>query len=157
MAGAGTLPRLPGGGRVTMRIALLIFAFASIALASAAEPRLSGADAKAIRTVVQAQLDAFTSDDGPKAFSYAAPSIRAQFGMPEVFMAMVREGYPVVYRPATVSFLPAYRERGEILQPARMTDGGGQVWVAVYKMERQKDGSWRIAGCSLARTADTST
>src|SRR5579863_5743434 len=110
MAGAGTLPRSPGGGRVRMRIASLIFTFALIALASAAEPRLSGADEKAIRTVVQAQLDAFSIDDGAKAFSYAAPSIREQFGIPEVFMAMVREGYPVVYRPASVSFMPAYRE-----------------------------------------------
>jgi len=140
-----------------MRVFLLIFAFASASLAYAAAPRIAGADVKAIRLVVQAQLDAFASDDGAKAFSYAAPGIRGQFGSPEVFMAMVREGYAAVYRPASVSFLPAYRERDEIFQPVRMTDGDGQVWVARYKMEKQRNGIWRIAGCSLIRTADTAT
>ena len=37
-------------------------------------------------------------DDAKRAFSYAAPSIRAMFGTPERFLAMVRAGYPVVYR-----------------------------------------------------------
>lgn len=143
--------------RNILRSALLIFAFTSSTAAIATDPRLADAEVKAIRSVVQAQLDAIAKDDGPKAFSYASAGIRAQFGIPEVFMAMVREGYPVVYRPASISFLPAYRERGEILQPVRMTDGGGLVWAALYKMEKQKNGSWRIAGCSLARTADTST
>ena len=136
---------------------LLCFAFAFSSLTIAAEPRVTEADAKAIRSVVQAQLDAIARDDGRKAFSYASDGIRAQFGVPEVFMAMVREGYPVVYRPASVGFLPAHRERGETYQPVRMTDSGGQAWIARYKMEKQKNGSWRIAGCSLARTADTST
>ncbi|HEY8068501.1 MAG TPA: DUF4864 domain-containing protein [Burkholderiales bacterium] len=139
-----------------MRVALLIIAFASSA-ACGAEPRVSGPDAKAIRAVVQSQLDAFASDDGAKAFSYAAPGIRGKFGSPEVFMAAVREGYAVVYRPASVSFLPAYREDGETFQPVRMTDDGGLVWLALYRMEKQKSGVWRIAGCSLARVAGAST
>ena len=29
---------------------------------------------------------------------------------------------------------------GEIFQPVRMTDGGGLVWLALYKMEKQKSG-----------------
>jgi hypothetical protein len=140
-----------------MRVALLIFALISFAAAHGAEPHVAGVDAKAIRVVVQGQLDAFASDDGAKAFSYAAPGVRGQFGSPEVFMAMVREGYAVVYRPAAVNFLPAYREGGETFQPVRMTDGGGLVWLALYKMEKQKSGLWRIAGCSLARVAGVST
>jgi len=140
-----------------MRVALLIFVLTSFATACGAEPHVAGVDAKAIRVVVQGQLDAFASDDGAKAFSYAARGVRGQFGSPEVFMAMVREGYAVVYRPAAVNFLPAYREGSETFQPVRMTDGGGLVWLALYKMEKQKNGLWRIAGCSLARTAGTAT
>jgi hypothetical protein len=139
------------------RIALLILAVACLGTAYGAEPRLAETDAKAIRGVVQAQLDAIARDDGPKAFSYAAPAIRAQFGIPEIFMAMVREGYAVIYRPASVSFLPSYRERDEVFQPVRMTDSGGAVWIALYRMEKQKNGLWQIGGCSLARTANSST
>ncbi len=140
-----------------MRIALLIFAFTFLGAAYGAGPHVSETDAKAIRVVVQGQLDAFATDDGAKAFSYAAPGIHAQFGIPEIFMAMVREGYPVVYQPASVDFLPAYREGSETFQPVRMTDAGGLVWLALYKMEKQKNGAWQIAGCSLARAAGTST
>jgi hypothetical protein len=142
---------------MTMRVALLLLALGFFGPASGAEPRISDADAKAIRAVVQAQLDAFATDDGEKAFSYAAPGIRAQFGMPEVFMAMVREGYPVVYRPASVEFLPASAERGKVFQRVRMTDAEGVVWVAHYAMEKQKNGVWRIAGCQLLRTNASAT
>ena len=140
-----------------MRIALLIFALASFGPAIGAAPRIAEADAKAIRVVVQGQLDAFASDDGAKAFSYAAPGIRAQFGTPEVFMAMVREGYAVVYRPASVQFLPARVERGVIFQRVRMSDAEGTVWIVHYAMKKQKNGAWRIAGCQLERTGASAT
>ena len=140
-----------------MRVALLLLTLGFFGVASGAGPRISDADAKAIRAVVQAQLDAFATGDGEKAFSYAAPGIRAQFGIPGVFMAMVREGYPVVYRPASVDFLPVSMERGEVFQRVRMTDAEGVVWVAHYAMEKQKNGAWRIAGCRLQRTDASAT
>lgn len=136
--------------------AVLVVALFTDAWGQGAGSRVPDADAKAIRAVVQAQLDAFAADDGPKAFSLASPGIRTQFGIPEVFMAMVREGYAVVYRPASTTFLPAYREAGQVFQPVRLTDGGGLVWIAHYRMEKQKSGVWRIGGCSVARTGDTS-
>jgi hypothetical protein len=61
---------------------------------------LAEADARAVRQVVQAQLDAFAADDAERAFSYASASIRAQFGDAASFMAMVRSGYPMVVLPA---------------------------------------------------------
>jgi hypothetical protein len=139
---------------MTMRIALLIFAFVFSA-AHAAEPRVSGADAKAIRAVVQGQLDALAADDGAKAFSYATPGIHAQFGSAVVFMAMVREGYAVMLHPESVSFLPLVIEAGQTIQQVRLTDDAGRVWLARYVMEKQKSGAWRVGGCSLAQTADT--
>jgi hypothetical protein len=110
---------------------------------SAAEPRVRDADARAIRAVVQGQLDAIAQNDGAKAFSYASPGIRAQFGIPEIFMAMVREGYAVMLRPASVSFLPPAIEAGQTIQRVRMTDDGGRLWLARYVMEKQKGGAWR--------------
>ena len=32
----------------------------------------------------------------------------------------------------------------------KYTDGQGDHWIATYTMERQKDKSWRISGCTLA-------
>ena len=68
---------------------------------------------------------------------------------PENFLEMVRSGYPVVYRPASVTFLKPTPDAKEIVQPVQMTDGEGGSWIAVYRVQRQKDKSWRITGCVL--------
>ena len=110
---------------------------------------VSEVDARAARTIVSAQLEAFAKDDAKRAFSYAAPSIRAMFGTPERFLAMVRAGYPVVYRASRVTFLIPLSDEGDLLQGVHLTDGAGTLWLATYRLERQADGSWRIAGCDL--------
>ena len=110
---------------------------------------VSAADARAVQLVVRAQLEAFADDNAVLAFSFAAPSIKGMFGTPENFLEMVRTGYPVVYRPASVTFLKAKPEAREVVQPVQMTDGQGGSWLAVYRVQRQKDKSWRIAGCVL--------
>ena len=110
---------------------------------------VAAADARAARSVVAAQLDAFANDDAERAFSYAAPAIRTIFGTPERFLAMVRAGYPVVYRAASVTFLVPQREGEEIVQGVRLTDAEGALWLATYRLERQRDGAWRIKGCDV--------
>jgi len=110
---------------------------------------VSEVDARAVRTVVSAQLEAFAKDDAKRAFSYAAPSIRAMFGTPERFLAMVRAGYPVVYRAAGVTFLVPLHVESDLVQGVHLTDGAGALWLATYRLERQTDGSWRIAGCGV--------
>lgn len=108
-------------------------------------------DVKAVRQVIEAQLAAFAEDDAEKAFSFAAPSIRESFGTAEKFMAMVRRGYPVVYRPTSVRFLEPVMHGATLMQRVRMTDDLGTSWVVVYSLERQDDQSWRITGCIAAR------
>jgi hypothetical protein len=112
---------------------------------------VSAADARAVRTVIEAQLEAFRRDDARRAFSYATPGIRDSFGTPEKFMAMVREQYAVVYRPRSVSFEEPLMAGEDLVQPVRITDGDGRTWMAIYPMAKQPDGSWRINGCHLAR------
>jgi len=114
-------------------------------------PAVSGAEAKAVQQVIRAQLDAFAADDAAKAYSYASPSIRSVFPSADIFMHMVRNGYPVVYRPASVAFLKPEKDGDEILQPVRMTDEEGRVWIALYTMQRQASGAWLTNGCRLAR------
>ena len=66
---------------------------------------LSAKDEKAVQAVVQSQLAAFAADDASKAFSFAAPELRKAIGSPAAFMAMVKNSYQVVYRPASVALL----------------------------------------------------
>lgn len=127
----------------------LFAAFALAASFAAQAAPVSKGDTKKIRSVIQAQLDAFARDDAQRAFSYAAPGIRKMFGTPERFLAMVREGYPVVYRPASVGFLAPEANGATVIQAVEMADGEGTLWVAVYQLERQRGGAWRITGCEL--------
>jgi len=149
-------PQPAGATRAAARfLGTLLLAFASH-FASAQEgvpPR----DARAVRAVIEAQLDAFRHDDAERAFSLATPGIRATFGDAETFMHMVRQSYAVVYRPSGVVFETPVVVRGELLQPVRLTDAAGHLWLAVYPMQRQPDGSWRTNGCQLTRLAGTRT
>ena len=127
----------------------LTFGVAFGATVPAAAQSVSDAEARAARTIVSAQLQAFASDDAKRAFSYAAPSIRAMFGTPERFLAMVRAGYPAVYRAAGVTFLIPVGVEGDLVQGVHLTDAAGVLWLATYRLERQPDGTWRIAGCDV--------
>ena len=131
--------------------ALLLSAAPLFAAAQPASEPVSAAEARAVRNVIEAQLDAFQKDDAERAFSYATPAIREQFGTPEHFIAMVRIEYAVVYRPRTVAFRAPRRVGEELVQPVRMTDSEGHPWLVVYPMERQPDGNWRINGCEIAK------
>ena len=115
------------------------------------------ADARRVRAVIEAQLAAFRADDAARAYSFATPALRAQFGSAERFMAMVREAYAVVYRPASVAFLAPERAGEEVLQGVQMTDADGRAWLAVYRLQRQPDRAWRIGGCSLQPRAGVAT
>jgi hypothetical protein len=69
------------------------------------------------------------------------------FGTAAQFMRMVQGTYPVVYRPASVLFLKAEAAGDELVQPVHMTDPAGNTWLAVYRLQRQDDRSWRIGAC----------
>ena len=128
---------------------VVLLSLTGLWLAPVAAAAVSSSDARAVQLVVRAQLDAFAADDAQRAFSYAAPSIREMFGTPDQFMLMVRTSYPVVYRPGSVTFLKPKPEGALVAQPVHMTDGRGGSWLAIYGLQRQRDKSWRIAGCVL--------
>jgi len=130
----------------------VLAALAGLACAArAAPPEVPAQDAREIRAVIEAQLAAFHADDAERAFSFASPSIRAQFVVADYFLAMVRGAYPVVYRPQTLAFLLAEVIDGGTIQRVRMTDRSGAAWLANYRMQQQPDRSWRIDGCVVTR------
>jgi hypothetical protein len=118
-----------------------------------AQGAVSPSDARAVRQVIEAQLDAFRKDDGERAFGLVTVGIRDIFGTAQKFMEMVRKSYPVVYRPKSVLFEAPVLVEGQVVQPVRMTDDEGRGWVAIYPMQRQPDGGWKTNGCQLARLA----
>jgi len=120
--------------------------------AAAAGPvDLDDLDVRNVRQVVEAQLRAMADGDGDKAFFYAAPAIRAQFGNGARFMAMVLGAYPMVVRPAaTVFYRATPASDGQALQVVQLRDRQGRLWRASYlllRSVRPADGPWRISGC----------
>jgi len=146
--------RIIGDSLNHLRVWLACLALATSLLVQAQVP---SDDAVAIRAVIEAQLDAFRSDDATRAFSYAAPNIQKRFVTPAKFLAMVQSEYPVVYRPASVAFLPPQEIDGQVSQIVQMTDTAGASWTAVYLLEWQPDLSWRISGCAVFRGTGRST
>ncbi len=109
------------------------------------------AEQEAIVAVIQTQLDAMRRDDASGAFSQAAPTIQARFGDPTTFMSMVRQGYGVLIKPRTIEFLDMREVGGRPMQAVAVTGQSGDRVIAIYEMEKQADGAWRIAGCVLTR------
>lgn len=124
---------------------------------SLAEPADVGPrEGAAIRSTIQAQLDAFRRDDAGAAFAAATPAIRALFGTAAAFMDMVRAGYAPVYRAREVEFRELVTSEGGPFQTVLLTGPDGVSVIAAYRMARQPDGSWKIDGCVLAPTSDRS-
>lgn len=109
-------------------------------------------DGAAVRSVIERQLDAFRRDDGVAAFGYAAPNIKSRFGTVENFMAMVRQGYPPVYRPRSYVFTELKVSGPELEQRVSIVGPDDDDWIAIYTLERQPDGNWQITSCRLVRS-----
>ena len=112
-------------------------------------PDVSQGDARGVRAVILAQFDAFAADDAKRAFSYATPKLREMFGTADRFIEVVRAAYPAVYRHETVAFLKPELAQGSLVQGVHLTDAEGVLWLALYRLERQRDKSWRISACQL--------
>lgn len=106
----------------------------------------------AIRGVIGAQVEAFLADDFERAFTYASPAIRRIFGTPERFGRMVREGYPMVYRPREVRYLDLRTVAGRLWQRVMMTDAEGRIHFLDYEMVETPEG-WQINAVQILRDA----
>jgi hypothetical protein len=130
-----------------MRIAALVVALsiALIPLAARAD------DVSAARDVIRAQEQAFIHDDASAAYSYAAPVIKQIFPAPDIFMSMVQNGYAPVYRHKSFEFGDSKTEGSSVAQRVHIIDANGEAWEALYTLEQQADGSYKITGCSLLK------
>lgn len=112
-------------------------------------------DVAAAQSVVRAQEQAFGRGDAAAAYSHAAPSIQQIFPEADVFMRMVQQAYPPVYRHRSFEFGEARAANGQIAQRVHIVDADGEAWEALYTLEQQPDGSLKITGCSLLKAGQT--
>jgi hypothetical protein len=136
-----------GRGVFLMRTVLLLVAvFVSFALPARAD------DVANAQSVIRAQEEAFRRDDAAAAYSYAAPGIREMFPQADIFMLMVQHAYTPVYRHKSFEFGEAQTADGQVAQRVHIVDENGQAWEALYTLEQQADGSFKIVGCVLLKT-----
>lgn len=101
------------------------------------------ADESALKAVISAQIEAFLANDVERAWEFASPTIQHRFGSPEHFGAMVRDGYPMVWRPSDVTFLDSEVIAGKLWQNVLVRDAGGAFYVVEYQMI-ENEGGWKI-------------
>src|SRR5262245_24212507 len=131
-------------GRVLLALALLAGA---VRVAGAEE--ISAADQAAIKAMIQSQIEAFRHDDGNAAYRFASPNIQGLYPSVDLFMNMVKNAYQPVYRPQSVTFGEIKDSPVGPLQKVFLVGPDGKGYVALYSLQRQPDGSWRINGCTL--------
>ncbi|MEM9550364.1 MAG: DUF4864 domain-containing protein [Pseudomonadota bacterium] len=109
----------------------------------------------AVQDTIQSQIEAFKADDFDRAFTFASPMIQGLFRTPENFGAMVRGGYPMVWRPAQVRYLELREVDGRLWQKVEITDASGRVHLLDYQMINFENG-WKINGVQLLQSNDLS-
>lgn len=114
-------------------------------------------DRSAARATIERQLEAFKKNDPVTAYAQAAPQIQSMFSSPETFIAMVEQGYKPVLHPRSYSFDKTEEADGDQLaQAVTLQDDEGVDWMALYLLQKQADGQWRITGCHLKKAPGTS-
>jgi len=137
-----------GVGRRWLSLGFVVAALSALTMPlTASAAAVAERDARAVRAVIEAQLQAFTSGDAQSAFSYASAAIRTQFGTAANFMSMVQAGYPMLVQPAVSSFFVPERAGGDVVQRVQLRDRAGVLWRATYQLQPQADATWRINGC----------
>ncbi len=124
--------------------------FAALFTASVAGAARAQSPADGIQDVISDQISAFEIDDFATAFTFASPMIKSLFGTPERFGVMVREGYPMVWRPSKVEFAGLSERGGRMVQTVLVTDQSGRLHLLDYEMIQTPDG-WQINGVTLRR------
>ena len=136
--------------RILIALALItaLFAFAAVA---------DDASTQAAQSSIEAQLKAFIADDNATAYSYAAPNVKQIFPTLDVFMGMVTGAYKPVQKPRSYAFGKAEWSGTKVAQQVFLVGPDGKDYEALYTLELQPDGVYRITGVSLREAKTLST
>tara|TARA_E500000075_G_scaffold30404_1_gene27050 strand:+ start:2632 stop:3063 length:432 start_codon:yes stop_codon:yes gene_type:complete len=107
---------------------------------------------EAVRYTISSQIDAFKQNDVKKAYTFAAPNIQAQFPSPDIFGLMVRNGYPIIWKPKSYKFTTFKDLGNRCIQRVLFQSYNGSLESYDYILE--KNGSvWKIAGVLTIKSA----
>src|ERR1700759_3867664 len=134
-----------------MRFAALIV-FALLAFAA---PAFAADDVASAQGVIRAQEQAFSRNDAAAAYSYASPAIKKLFPQADIFMSMVQNSYTPVWRHKSFEFGEARIEGKWVAQRVHIVDADGEAWEAMYTLEQDADGSFKITGCALLKAGQS--
>ena len=129
--------------------ALLCLVFLSFAAPACAD------DVANAQAAIRAQEQAFVRGDAAAAYSYAAPAIKKLFPKADIFMYMVQNSYAPVWRHKSFEFGEARVEGKWVAQRVHIVDADGEAWEAMYTLEQDADGSFKITGCSLLKAGQS--
>ena len=121
-------------------IALLISLLSTFVFADESEIVM-----KEVRNTISSQIEAFKENNIKKAYTFAAPNIKAQFPNPDVFGLMVRNGYPVIWRPKNFKFTKFQDLGNKSIQRVLFQSYDGSLETYDYILEKYDD-LWKIAG-----------
>src|SRR5271156_5435036 len=138
-------------GSFVMRAFVLLAAL----LIGLAAPARAADDVAAAQIIINSQVEAFSRDDAAAAYSYAAPAIQSMFPQADIFLSMVQRSYAPVYRHKSFEFGEARAADGRIAQRVHIIDADGRPWEALYTLEQQGDGSFKIIGCILLKAGES--
>ena len=138
-----------------MRRILIAVSFAASQFCAAA---FAGeAEIKAAQGTIQNQLEAFKAGNDEAAYSFAAPNVKKIFPSLDIFMNMVTGAYKPVHKPQNYAFGKVEESSTQIIQQVMIVGPDGKDYEAVYTLELQPDGVYRITGVSLRASNSLST
>ena len=117
-------------------IALFISLFSTLVFADESE---------VVQNTISSQIEAFKENNIEKAYTFAAPNIQAQFSNPKVFGLMVKNGYPIIWRPKSFKFTKFQDLGNKFIQRVLFQSYDGRLEIYDYILEKYDD-LWKIAG-----------
>ena len=123
---------------------------------AAAADEVTQEDRAAIIAVVQLQLEAVADDNADAAFALATADTRNRLRNSNTFLQIIKQQFAPIYRHQRAIFSSPEVIDGRMVQVVRLTDSDSSVWLAIYQMQREPDGNWKIAGCRLIETTTVS-
>ena len=97
------------------------------------------------KNTISSQIEAFKQNNIEKAYTFAAPNIQAQFPSPEVFGSMVKNGYPIIWRPKSFKFTKFQDLGNKFIQRVLFQSYDGRLELYDYILEKYDD-QFKIAG-----------
>ena len=143
--------------RRLLAIGSLLFALGMPLGGIAAAAPVSAVDARSIQAVVKSHIAALSQDDADQVFESATSATQIEFGSPEDFLQLIKQEYRPIYQSRHAIFASPEVIDGDTIQVVNVTDDSDHVWVALFRMERDTDGRWKIDGCQRIQTSSVAT